>query len=371
MKLITQISRILVGVLFIFSGMVKTIDPIGFGIKLEEYFEVFNMDFLMPYALGFSVFFVIFEVILGVLLLLGVWRKFTLLSLLGLIVFFSFLTFYSAYFNVVTDCGCFGDAIKLKPWESFYKDLILLVLCTVLWIGRKYIQPIFAHKFSRMVSIVSLIVCIWVAYQGIFHLPLQDFRAYAVGNNIEEGMKTAEELGLEPTQIEMTYFLKNKLNGKEIKLSEKEYLGDKSYWEKGSAWEQTATEERVVKEGYEAPIHDFTIECGEEGDKTFEYLASPQLVMILIPEVEKAKQSDLNKVSQLIDDLKKNEVDVVIMANNEILLNGNNSCLTDYKTLKTMIRANPGIMLLKEGTIKAKFHVNDLPNAKEITQLFD
>lgn len=136
MKFIVWFSRIFVGVLFIISGLIKLNDPVGFSFKLEEYFSqgVLDLPFLMPLALAISIFVVILEVVLGVFLLLGFKPKFTVWSLLLMIVFFTFLTFYSAYFNKVTDCGCFGDAIKLTPWESFTKDVILLVFILILFL---------------------------------------------------------------------------------------------------------------------------------------------------------------------------------------------------------------------------------------------
>ena len=150
MKILYQIARLSVGVLFIFSGYVKLVDPIGFSYKLEEYFgpDVLGLEFLVPLALTLSVCIVIFELLLGVMLLLGVAKKFTLWSLLLMIVFFTFLTFYSAYFNKVTDCGCFGDAIPLDPWQSFYKDVILSVLILFLFFKSKYLHPLFKNKVA-------------------------------------------------------------------------------------------------------------------------------------------------------------------------------------------------------------------------------
>ena len=133
MKYLVQLCRILVGVTFIISGMIKLNDPMGFSFKLEDYFApgVLNLPFLVPYALAFAIFVCIFEVVLGVTLLVGYKKKLTLWLLLAMLVFFGFLTFYSAYFNKVTDCGCFGDAIKFTPWQSFTKDLVLLALTLV------------------------------------------------------------------------------------------------------------------------------------------------------------------------------------------------------------------------------------------------
>ncbi|MEO9076189.1 MAG: MauE/DoxX family redox-associated membrane protein, partial [Gelidibacter sp.] len=120
MKFIVAISRIFVGILFIISGFVKLNDPLGFSYKLQEYFgtDVLNLPFLEPYALGIAVMVVVFEVVLGIFLLIGYKPKFTVWSLLLMIIFFTFLTFYSAYFDKVKDCGCFGDAMPLTPWQS-------------------------------------------------------------------------------------------------------------------------------------------------------------------------------------------------------------------------------------------------------------
>ena len=134
-NILTQFSRLFVGILFIISGLIKLNDPVGFSYKLAEYFSapVFNMPFLEPFALAIALFLVILEVILGVLLLIGYKTKFTIWSLLILIVLFTFLTFYSAYFDVVKDCGCFGDALKLTPWLSFTKDVVLLFFILILY----------------------------------------------------------------------------------------------------------------------------------------------------------------------------------------------------------------------------------------------
>src|SRR5690554_3073128 len=186
MKYIVNISRILVGVLFIISGFVKLNDPLGFSYKLQEYFsaDVLNIPFLEPYALAISIFVVIFEVILGIFLLIGYKPKFTVWSLLGMIVFFTFLTFYSAYFNKVTDCGCFGDAIPLTPWESFYKDVVLLVLILILFAGQKYIKPLFDNMMNAGITALTFILSAYFGYHVLNHLPVWDFRAYKTGTDI-------------------------------------------------------------------------------------------------------------------------------------------------------------------------------------------
>ncbi|MDX1332276.1 MAG: DoxX family protein, partial [Robiginitalea sp.] len=190
MKYLVHISRVLVGVLFIISGLIKLNDPLGFSFKLEEYFSpaVLDLPFLEPYALALALFVVILEVILGVTLLLGYRIRLTIWTLLATIVFFTFLTFYSAYYNKVTDCGCFGDAVKMTPWQSFSKDVFLLVLILILIAGEKFIKPLGTPRFRLGVTLAALIACILFGNHVLNHLPVVDFRPYHLGANIPESM---------------------------------------------------------------------------------------------------------------------------------------------------------------------------------------
>ena len=209
MRFIYTICRYFVGVLFIFSGGIKINDPVGTQIKLQEYFEVFSSDFspifeiFIPYALILSVLLCTLEIVIGFALLLNYKIQIVSKITLGLIIFFTFLTFYSAYFNKVTDCGCFGDAIKLTPWESFIKDIILLILSGAIF----YIYPklenqrgflylkLFDDKVIRNGVIISVtIICLLVSYTAINFLPFIDFRSYKIGNYIPELMEPSDEL---------------------------------------------------------------------------------------------------------------------------------------------------------------------------------
>ena len=194
MKYLVGFSRVFVGVLFIISGFIKLNDPVGFSFRLEEYFSqgVLDLPFFAPHALTISIIVVVFEVLVGVTVLIGVWRKFTVWSLLLMIVGFTFLTFYSAYFNKVTDCGCFGDAIKLTPWESFTKDIVLLGLIVILFIGKKFITPFFSERTNRLIVFFSLVISGFYVYHVMNHLPVIDFRPYEIGKNIEEGMNVPD-----------------------------------------------------------------------------------------------------------------------------------------------------------------------------------
>lgn len=359
MRLIVGFSRVFVGVLFIISGFIKLNDPLGFSFKLEEYFSqgVLDLPFLLPYALAISLFVVIFEVLLGVLLLLGFQKRFTLWALLLMIVFFTFLTFYSAYFNKVTDCGCFGDAVKLTPWESFTKDIVLLVLIVILVIGKEYIRPLFYPRIMRATALFSLVFCVFYGYFVLNHLPQIDFRPYKIGANIIEGMSYPENA---PKAI-FEYSWKFKVNGSEEVFVT---LGDYPDVE----GEFLGVETREIQKGYEPPIHDFTIE--QDGvDYTSTIMQEEKLMMVIAYDLAKSTYPAFTEVAAMASLAVKKGYRVIGMSasntewtdkiKSEFQLNFP-FYFTDETTLKTIIRSNPGILLLNRGTIKQKVHYNDL-----------
>lgn len=371
MKILIKIIKWIVGIIFIISGVIKTIDPIGFSIKLEEYFEVFDITFFNEYSLLISVTISILEVLLGIFLILGIYKKLTLWSLLLMTIFFAFLTFYSAYFDVVRDCGCFGDAIKLTPWQSFFKDIFLLILISILYGGRRHLDLFFTQPIGSYIAIASLVVLSYIAFLGTYHLPIIDFRPYAVGNNIIDGLKSAEDLGLKPPQYQVKYNLKNKLNGHTIQLSEDQYISDKSYWSKGTVWELVNTEEKLISEGYQPPIHDFVIECGDNGDMTYYYLNLPQLVLLVTPVPSEASAESMNRITKFAESVQLLNIPIISVASEKVIIGNLETCLMDATTLKTMIRGNPGIIILENGTVKAKFHWRDAPNSKQLENILN
>lgn len=370
MKYLINILRFIVGTVFIVSGIVKTIDPIGFSYKLEEYFSetVLNLPFLIPYALVFSTLFVVFEVILGVFLLLGIFKKFTLTNLLVLIVVFTFLTFYSAYYDKVRDCGCFGDFLKLKPWESFTKDIILLVMILIIGFGCKYIQPILNSKFRNSIALVGIFITCWIAYKGIFHLPLMDFRPYAEGKSLIQGRKSAEELGLKPPKLATFYTLIH------LKTKEQKEMNDSVYIESGiwedSLWviDETKTYSKVVKEGYEPPIPaDFSIECNGE-EVTEKVLNENKIIIISLIKLKSLSLDQIAKVRKLTHDLKLKNIKTIIVSN-DTNFHGLQICNLDEKVIKTINRSQVGILVLKKGIVAKKYHYNDFPDSSELINL--
>lgn len=359
MKLLVNFSRIFVGVLFIISGFIKLNDPLGFSFKLEEYFSVgvLNMPFLEPYALAIALFVVILEVLLGVFLLLGYEKKWTLRSLLALIVFFTFLTFYSAYFNKVTDCGCFGDAIKLTPWESFTKDVILLFFILILIVGKRKINPLFTTLQRRLWVIVATLACFSYAYYVLNHLPLIDFRAYKEGNNIQEGMSIPENA---PEAIYL-YHWKFRVNGSEQIIDT-----HGSYPSVEGAFIGVTTEE--IQKGYVPPIHDFSIE-NDLGDITQELLEAPKVFMVIAYDLSKSNHQAFKEINQVAKKAKEKGYRVLALTASykdqieelkEAYQLDFEFYFTDMTTLKTIVRSNPAVILLERGTLKQKVHYNDL-----------
>lgn len=359
MKYIVQICRILVGVLFIISGLIKLNDPLGFSYKLQEYFsaDVLNIPFLEPYALIISVLVVVFEVVLGVFLLIGYKPKFTIWSLLGMIVFFTFLTFYSAYFDKVKDCGCFGDALKLTPWESFTKDVVLLILILIIFFGIKYIKPLFSSLGVTVIALLSFIGSLWFGYHVLMHLPAKDFRAYKVGANIQEGMIVPEDA---PKPV-IEYYWKFNVNGEE-----KVITTDGSYPTVNG--EYVGVDTKVIDEGYDPPVKDFSIETDTE-DLTDKFLNKEKLIMIIMYNLATAESDGVAKLKAFSEQAMKNGYTVIGLtasgSDEKLQFKANHNLnfdfyLCDEKALKTVVRASPGIVKLNKGTVMQKAHWNDI-----------
>ena len=358
-NIITQFSRIFVGVLFIISGLIKLNDPVGFSYKLAEYFSepVFNMPFFVPYSLAIALFIVILEVVLGVMLLIGYQSKLTIWLLLIMIVKFTFLTFYSAYFDVVKDCGCFGDALHLTPWESFTKDVVLLFFILILFINMKLVKPLFSTKIQNSIVIISFLLCVFMGYWVINHLPLKDFRPYKVGNNIQKGMEIPE--GAPKSVVEMIFIYK--VNGVDKEFGEK----DLANIPEGATF--VDRKDKVITEGYVPPIHDFVMEK-DGSDYKEELLKEPKLLMIVAYDLSLANADGLSKIEVINKKAVAKGYKVIGMtASGPEQIAGIKKqygvtfdfYFCDAIPLKTIERANPSFVILEKGTIKQKVHYND------------
>ena len=365
MKIIVGFARLFTGVLFIISGLIKANDPIGFGIKLEEYFTVFGTEFFVPLATGLAIFICVIEIVLGVALLLGYRIKLVLWLLLLMIVFFSFLTFYSAYFDKVTDCGCFGDAVKLTPWQSFTKDMILLVLILIIFTRVNKIFPILVNKVSASLVWMSLIASTLFGLYCYHFLPIKDFRPYKIGNNIGELMETPEGAAVDEYDIIWRY---------EVNGEEKEFRNEDAPWDIEGA-EYVSRDEILIKEGYKPPIHDFSITDLNNNDYTEDFLTSNYSLFIITHKIDKARTASFDEVNKLATWAEENGVRVAglaasplldIKAYSKVRKSPYEVYTTDATTLKTIIRSNPGLVLVKSGTVVGKWPSTKLPSKEEL-----
>jgi len=364
MKFLTHIARFLVAATFIFSGFVKLVDPLGSAYKFQEYFsaDVLNLEFLIPYALPFSIFLIITEIILGINLLVGFKPKLTNWSLLVMITVFLFLTWYSAYYDKVTDCGCFGDAIKLTPWETFYKNIVLVVFIVFLLLNTKHVSVLFSKNVAKWISFMSFMVFLFITYHVLVHLPIIDFRPYEVGKNIPEGMAIPE--GSKEAVYEDTWVYN-------IDGVDKEFTTLEKPWNmEGATFVDRKT--KMIEKGYVPPIHDFTMEK-EDGDYTDLLMQTEKLMLVVMYNLDKTDKKSMVKVKEITTQAMQNGYDVfAFSASNQVDYNifkkeydlDFDLLFCDETTLKTIIRANPGIVTLSKGTITGKWNANDADRIK-------
>lgn len=449
------ISRIVTGSVFVVSGLIKANDTVGFGIKLEEYFDENALgafwasfhDFALPISMLVSG----VEVLLGLALLYGAQARLVSFTLLGMTLFFGWLTWYTASCNdaqmaamstgeaftriCVTDCGCFGDAMRgsvgrsLTPWESFYKDLGLFFMVLVIVFRSGHIKlnegkdDLIILPFALLIMLLFggwlfgwmlptwfFMICTLVylllrrfkmrdgKYQlalalgltfityafaafTFLHLPVKDFRPYAVGKNIGEQMKSAQELGLKPTVYATIYNMSNDSTGESITINSKEYL-DTGIW-KDKNWKITYSSPQpvLIERGYEAPIQSFNI-MDDDGIDIGEELITDQnySFMLVVYNVEKAQSGDvLGKVRELAMNAEKAGYNFYALTSSsydkrEDFRHDNQLAFPFYTgdeiLLKTIVRANPGLVLLKNGTVVMKWHGNDIPSFEKMSKKY-
>ncbi|MBY0542467.1 MAG: DoxX family protein [Sphingobacteriaceae bacterium] len=378
-KVMLSFSRWFVGVLFIFSGLIKANDPLGFGYKLQEYFEVFHLGFLNDWATAIAIFLCVLEIVLGALLLFGFWRNQVTKGLLAIIIFFTFLTFISAAFKVVTSCGCFGDAIPLTPWQSFGKDLILLVLIVYLYLNRDKINPITTNS-SWQSALFSAVFAASLMFSTFTYnrLPIIDFLPYKVGSSIPESMKIPA--GEAEDEFLIMYQLKNKKTGEIKTMSDKDYLS-LAIW-KDENWEVVGTpEKKLIKKGYDVKIKDLFISDASGTDYTKELIENPYYNLVVVAyDLKQTSEKGISSTNALaLNAAEQFNIRTVLLTSNSAQDATNFSkkmklfmevFYADAVPLKSMVRANPGVLLLKNGVIINKWHYHNLPSFDELTEKY-
>jgi uncharacterized membrane protein YphA (DoxX/SURF4 family) len=370
MKISVQIARIIVGVLFVFSGIVKAIDPLGLTYKMQEFFEVWKDQGYAPdimlalhnYAFLFSIIMIVLEVVLGVALLVGYKKKLTLRLLLLLMLLFTFLTSYVLFSGKIRTCGCFGDCIPLTPIQTFTKDIVLLVMIIFMLLKNKYIQPLFKELLPLAIVLVAFIgtcLLLWNVYE---HLPIKDCLPYKAGNDI----LALRKMPADAVQDEFSYvFIYEKAGQK------KEFTKDFP----DSTWAFVDRKATLVKKGKNnVPlINDFSLSDKEGADSTETILNKPAYYLLFVQDADNAEDKWMNSFTELYNKAKKDGLPIYVVTSNKDKIGKLFNKAHDFKlpiytcdgtAIKTAARANPTIFFMKGPVVQKKYSWADFEELK-------
>lgn len=378
-KILVEISRIVLGITFIFSGFVKAVDPFGTTYKIEDYFSAFGLSSLSVLAFPLSALLCAGEFVLGACVLFGLYRKWNSRLILLVMAFMTLLTFYLAIANPVEDCGCFGDALVITNWETFYKNLVLLACSICVFIYHERISNFFTGKTYWLAFLYIILFIGLFVFRNYLYDPLFDFRPYKIGASIPEGMNVEDGKGRE----EKSFFVYTK-DGVEKQFTEENYP-----WQ-DSTWVFVRMDTKVIKEGEKPKIHDFSInqlifnpertEVETQIDITQEVLADTGYVFLMISplltDMSMTYLSNFEDVESYASEyqhkygfycLTASPTEEIIKWANDNTINFN-FCTTDERTLKTIIRSNPGLVLLKNGVVINKWADIDVPAEEDLNK---
>lgn len=373
-NIVLTAARILFGITFVFSGFVKAVDPIGFAYKIEDYLIAFQLIPFIPLALTFAVTLILVELLLGVFILLGLYRKLSTAMGVLFMAVMTPMTLYIAIKNPVEDCGCFGDALVISNWDTFYKNIVLVLLAVLLLVYHKRIKPLFTNKSKGLVVgfvfLFSLLFCLY----NIFYLPIMDFRPYKVGVNIAEQMENDVSNG---DVYENIYIY-------EKDGVEEEFTEDNFPWE-DSTWTFVDYQSKLIKEGEKPLIDEFYITAYAKdgagafvkgGDITDDILTNKVVLFVVSLSLDDAREKGMKQIIALADYAADNDIELLVATSSEAAAIeqwhrewGNPKVgygLMDELTLKTIVRSNPGLLLLNEGTIVGKWSSRRLPNQRQL-----
>lgn len=361
MKNLTQIARMLTGLLFVFSGFVKGIDPMGTAFKFGDYFSAFNMEFLDVMAVPLSITLCLVEFITGMMLLSGSMVRLASWMAALFMALFTPLTLILAIFNPVSDCGCFGDAIHLTNWQTFFKNVAITLLVVFVFIRRDDRSGTLSLKAGLNFTLIFVFLFLLFMRYNLACLPLIDFRPYKVGTNLPEAMAIPHDA--EPDRYDIRFIYEKDGLQKEFTLYD--YPSD------DTAWKFIDQKSVLISKGYEPPIHDFTLMTREGADMTEEVTGHKGDILLMVARrLEKSDRDGLVKGYDLGIALRESETKFYIVTATTPekaagLVTGFNALYADETTLKTVIRSDPGFILLHNGTVTAKWSYYNLPPIDE------
>ena len=351
-----SIVRIIVGVLFIFSGLIKANDPLGLSYKMQEFFEVWHLPGFDPYTLWLSVLMIVFEIVAGVAVLLG-WRmKLFSWLLLLLIIFFAFLTGYAVLSGKIKECGCFGDCIPLQAMGSFIKDLFLFVLILYLFVNRQWISTTWSSRTCIAVLGMTIIFSCSFQWYTLHYLPVLDCLAYKKGVNISEKMKPPVGAIPDSTVISFVY----QKNGKHV-----EYTADKLPADFDDSYTFIKRYDKLIRKGNADPsIKDFTLTTVSGNDSTMDILNQPGYKIFIFSRHFRG-DGDQGSIGTLYTMAKSRQIPVYIITSSRpeadafLQTNGLAAMIPvfgcDATAVKTAARVDPTFYLLKKSTIVKKW----------------
>ena len=361
-NLIILFFQYFVSTLFLFSGVIKANDPLGFSYKLNEYFEVFGTEWLIPFSLFLSFLVCVMEMLLGFMLLIGARVKLTLWLLLLMILFFASLNFYSGYYDKVRECGCFGDAIKMTPWQEFRNNIGMMVMTIIMLIKNSHIRSLLGRKWENVLLTLGAIKCIVFPLYTYNYLPIKDFRPYAIGKSIQEGMVLPP--GAVKDSVVMVFIYEK--DGKQIEMAYEDVMKGKA----DSTYKYIDRKDKPIREGDKPAIHDFSITTADGNDYTEQILNYEGYYFFLICyDLSKTNRDVFGKVNDFAKLCRQDSIPIICLTSSADQIESFKKAtgtdidfyLTDGTTLKTMIRSNPGLMLLKKGTVVDMWHYHSIP----------
>ena len=367
---ILLIARIIFGLVFLFSGFVKAVDPLGTAYKISDYLEAFSLTSLDFLAFPASLLLIATEFTIGFNILFNVHLKAStwIASLFMLVM--TPITLYLAISNPISDCGCFGDAIVMTNWQTFYKNVVLCIILAIIALLQNQTRPWLSNWGAWIVTLLPILISFGISIYCYNLLPIIDFRPYKIGNNIIEGMQIPEDAPLD--KYETTFFYEK--NGVEQAFTLDNYPAE------DSTWTFVRQESKLIEQGFVPPIHDFSI-ITEDGDITDLVLENAGYTLLVIShKVEKASTKNIKCVKSTIANAKKAGAKVIWLTSSysddiekfksEYGINDTFGA-TDDITLKTIVRSNPGLVLIKDATVIEKWHHNSLPTKEKLNQLIN
>jgi len=365
-----HIARILLGLTFVFSGFAKGIDPWGSAYKFTDYFNAFQMPWLTSLAFALGIFLAAAEFFLGLAFIFNFFLRFTSWIMIAFMLFFTSLTLVIALTNPVTDCGCFGDALVITNWQTFYKNIVLLALAVYVFRLRENFKSKNGPVLSVGLTVMFMTFYAYLVVYSYNHLPIIDFSPYKVGVNIPDGMKTPDNA---PKAIYKNNFVYKNLKSGE----EKEFAEANIPWQDTLNWKFVKAKDAIlIQKGYTPPIHDFRIETKEGEDIKDFFLYDDKYTFIAVASnLMKSDKEGLKKIAALATEAKNKGYNFILLTStspdsfdqikSEIGANFD-FFNADEITLKTIVRSNPGLIVLKKGTILKKYHFNDVPKPEEL-----